>query len=874
MIGFILYAIVDDLKRPWPETNRNNVEPQSEEYTDAPASPWTEEQNIVFSDTHPGYIQTVKSQFDSIRDGALNTDATLDEFFQRPLRIASYDWEVNKSFFENFDPWELFFENPRVYNRIINYKLMRAKLHLKFVVNGNAFHYGRMIAAYNPLDKDDNMTQERAFLDADVVGASQRPHVYLDPTNSQGGEIVCPFFQYDNVLDITKISWRSMGSVTLHALQPLKHANGATDKVSITVFAWASDVKYAIPTEFSGLVIPQADEYASKPVSRIAGAVANAASYFVKVPTIGPFARATQIGANAVGAIATLFGYSSPVMLETSMYRPLTMANMATTNVPNEAAKLTVDCKQELTIDPRTVGLDDVDELAISSIAQKESYIASFPWAVGTPAETLLFNINVDPGVHQKVGEGSTAELHFPATCFAVMPFKFWRGTMKYRFQFVCSKYHKGRVKIVYDPTGTPFSGTAEYNTAYTTIVDISDLQDFEIEVGWGQDTPYREHVHPITPQGQMFDTERLSTTTSTADFGNGTLAVYVVNDLTVPNSTIDNDIEVNVFMKAGDDFEVAVPEMKYVERLRIAPDTSGPTTNHVPQLEVLPQAGEEEVLTSDSKPADVQVLNTMANKVEIADATNQVYFGESVRSLRQLLKRYSRYRFIEGNTLDDGAQMSLVSANNAFPMHVGWQVPTTNLQSAVFDVNGGRYLYGNTTLLNYVASSYGGWRGGIRWMADYSRLASVNGPTSTIAVRLPRGTGNYDRYDIRNTNTNNPVGMATLINAQYSDGNAPFADGALLQTSTVNPTVSFEVPYYSRFRFTPAKRILRPDDADPEQPGFALESYFTNGSTPGRSVVPLYCAAAEDFNCFLFLGAPIWYYENTGAPVPAAPRR
>lgn len=174
-----------------------------------------------------------------------------------------------------------------------------------------------------------------------------------------------------------------------------------------------------------------------------------------------------------------------------------------------------------------------------------------------------------------------------------------------------------------------------------------------------------------------------------------------MVNDLTVPNSTIDNDIEVNVFITAGDDFEVAVPDMSIVEHLRIAPDSIGPTVARVPSVgreQVLPQAGEEENLTSDSKPANVQTLNTMGNYVETADDTNHIYLGETIRSFRQVLKRYNRHRFIEGNGLDATSQVRLLTRNNALPYHVGWTYPNTNSAAVAFDVNGGKYLYGNTT--------------------------------------------------------------------------------------------------------------------------------------------------------------------------------
>lgn len=861
IVAYLGYLVYKDLQKPW-SINRDDesgeIRPQAEELPVSTPPSMLEKQNVMFSDTHPGFMQEVPGDIDHIRDAALTSDATLDEFFSRPLRIQSFDWAVGGLLFQRFNPWRDYFENVRVINRVSNYKLMRAKLHIKITLNGNAFHYGRAIAAYNPLPDDDTMTIDRAFLDADLVAASQRPHIYLDPTNSQGGEMMLPFFTYHNVWDVTAMDWRKMGELVIHSMQRLKHANGATDTVTVNVFAWAEDVKFAIPTQFEpGSIAPQADEYGKKPVSRIAGAVANAASYLTQVPMIGPFARATQIGADAIGAMATLFGYSSPVHLDSSLYRPVSVFNIAATNVPNESHKLTVDCKQELTLDPRTVGLDGKDELALKNITQRESWMASYSWNLGTVQETLLWNHVVDPCVHYVFGQ----ELHMPAVCFASVPFKFWRGTLKYRFQFVCSKYHKGRVKIVYDPTGTPPGGAAEYNTAYTTIVDISDTTDFEIAVGWGQRDPYREHFSVgTTTQAQMWNTTPLTTTTPASPVGNGTLSVYVVNELTVPNSVVNNDIECNVFITAGDDFELAVPDATVLEKLRFR--TAGATI--APQAcEIYPQAGESEEINEDSKPSNVTTLNTNANSVSITDETNMIYFGESIHSFRQMLKRYSRHSYIPGPFLPVGNLGRLAATRHAFPYQVGYTDVSVPANSLVTIVDGGvaRYVYGYTTLLNYVTSAYGGWRGSIRWMTDVTRFNHLTESQSTVVVTrsnigLP---ANNDWLSVTSP-TFTPLGQADLVNNRALTSRT--FDGQLYQSSAVNPVAMFEVPYYQNVRFTPAKRLDFQSLADIAQNGWTLEVTTPVTSDSGQSFAPVYCSAGEDFNCFFFLGAPIMYYE------------
>jgi hypothetical protein len=868
IVGYALYCVYKDLQLEWPqhlerkrqasEHNADAVEPHSEEGVSKNSE--TVSQNVKFNDAHPGFLTTKMGDIDSIRDAALNSDATLDEFFSRPIRIASQDWAVNGGLYTKINPWALYWENPRVINRIANYKLLRAKLHLKITINGNAFHYGRIIASYNPLPSDDNMTISRAFIDADVVAASQRPHIYLDPTNSQGGEMVLPFFTYLNVLDVVNQDWQNMGELVLHSMQNLKHANGAADTVTVNVFAWAEEVRFAIPTNFEpGSIAPQADEYDKKPVSRIAGAVARAASYVTDAPIIGPYAKATEMGAKAAGAIATLFGYSSPCELESSIVRVSPLNNIATTNMPSHAGKLTVDAKQELTLDPKTVGLMSDDELTIKYIAQKESFLTNFTWALGSLSETLLWNAVVDPCLHARVG----SEIHMPATCFAATPFKYWRGTMKFRFQFVCSKYHKGRVKIVYDPTGTPLSGTSEYNTAYTTIVDISDTPDFEIDVGWGQRNPYREHFKPgVATAASMYDTSALSYTTPGSPLGNGTLAMYVVNELTVPNSTINNDIEVNVFISAGDDFEVAVPEASNFMNLKLTAEgiTSAPAAE-----EIVPHAGEDESPTDESKPENVQTVNTMANSVNIQDETNLVFFGESISSFRQLLKRYSVHSYSPGPQATAGDIVRYDVLYKSFPYYSGYTSDSVN--SVVRVLLGGNYAYGQTTFLEYVACAYGGWRGSIRWAADLTRLQSNNrGPARSTVTRLEDGPAASVSDTTISTSAALSAAQAAFVNE--NGVTAKTFDGQILCTNVVNPIVNWECPYYKNERFVPGKRKAPISSGYTKDTGWSLSVHTTTQAGMSEEGVPLMCAAGEDFSCFFFLGAPIMYYEPTAPSV------
>lgn len=863
LIGYVLFAVIDDAVVRAQEKRieeLQDIEPHSAETGVAPT--WQQTENVVFHDGSVDHTTGVGMDMsDGVSDAAFNSDATLDTFFARPVKIASYDWLPGSTFNVTLDPWTLFWEDPKVYNRIVNYRLLRCTMRVKFVINGNSFYYGRLMASYRPLDGKDGWIFGLAT-GAEYVAGSQRPHLYINPTTSTGGEMTLPFFYHKNALDVYGLDWREMGVFNIADLNPLKNANGATDKLSVSVFAWAENVSFAIPTNSRGLVIPQADEYSVGPVQRIATNVARIAK--AVTPMIGPFAKATELGASAVSAIAALFGFSSPTRIDFSAYRPLTVTQFANTNAISDATKLTLDAKQELTIDPRTVGLSGEDELSIQYIASKESYLDTFAWAKGTVEDTLLWNAVVEPGTYVL---GVDNKRWFPALGFVSLPFKYWRGSLVYRFQFVTSGYHKGRVRLVYDPVKT--DANPDYNGAYTTIVDIGECNDFEMTIGWGQDTTFRETSKQTVLSSELFNTSILSYDSQANSYGNGTLAVYVVNELTTPNSTVNNDIEINVFVSGGPDFELAGPDMEDLEKMRLS---TAPAAAELPtQLahnDVVPQAaeGEAEIVPDGSAPVRAPEMDSVANKMP-EDNSNHIYFGEKMRSLRQMAKRFTRSLVVVPyfNPVANTVMLSSTGLN-ALPAWPGYRPPAggTDLPPNPMPLSLGfsnGYLYGYTSFLSYISGAYLGWRGGVRYAYNANTTACT-----MKATRMTQGQG-YFRKDVTIGNIHSIPGMAAWVNAGADTQRT--GNGQTLTSTINNPVLIAEVPFYSRYRmsFPRSSSSFKFGVVDPEQPGvrFDVLGRILPEDAGGLGVDgphDLSVAAGEDFNLFFFVGAPPMYYE------------
>jgi hypothetical protein len=445
----------------------------------------------------------------------------------------------------------------------------------------------------------------------------------------------------------------------------------------------------------------------------------------------------------------------------------------------------------------------------------------------------------------------------------------------------VCSGFHKGRLKVVYDPYGVPQTGggydPAEYNTAYTEIVDIAECNDFCIDVGWGQSTPFRRHLDHPQILGNVFASASGTSPASPVGLnsanlngvGNGTLAVYVVNELTTPNSTVTNDIKVLVSISACDDFEVAAPTEYYLSRLAIAPEIN-------PQR-IVPQGGDEMMLSQDTPVVDPYTIRFMGSHTVLDPLVNRIHMGEAVASFRQLLKRYQFHEAMV-YPADSTAAVICQLIRRMFPFWPGYTTAATTASDLITTGNTftGNYVYANFTLMHYLTRAYGAWRGSIRYTIDttYNEQLTSLGDVSTnhmttwsvgrIGAVAPRALASTMDDDIPAQNlgtasTEEQRFIALAIHRETLDGSTRF-------NTVVNPIQSFEVPYYSRYRFAPAKQGQLWTTKDEYQDSYKL-SVTTVGSNGGGQFAYKYVAAGEDFALMFYLSPPIFYTQLPPTP-------
>lgn len=784
-------------------------------------------------DADMGTVVSLPWRADPSRDLIFKSvDTSLANFFQRPILTRTYTWTPLQvgAFTAVFNPWTDFFTNSRVGNRINNYNLLRANLHVRFLINGNGFYYGRLMADYAPLPADDYVSSYTTIVAENAIQASQRMKVFIDPSTCCSNEMYLPFVYYKDGVSIPTAEWSNLGSIYVRELQGLKHANAATQPLTITVMVWATDVEMSMPTSVdSSALVPQAgDEYDGPgPVEATASAVASMAGALSKVPIIGPYARATQMAAGAASKVAKAIGWSRPAEIAAAAdMHPKFVSDLAPCNAGDNSAKLSVDIKQEVTVDPNVIGIDLPDEMGIASIAARESYLTPFPWTTARIAGDLLWTTRVCP----LIGVTSGTTRYLPACAFASWPFQYWRGKMRYRLQIVASAYHKGRLRIVWDPE---FIQSLESNIQFTRIVDISEERDITIEIDWGQ----TQHFLPTpTSIGSLSTIWR-----TTPQFGtpsglcNGVFSVYVLNDLATPNSTVNNDISINVYVSCND-LEVAVPRP-----LQALANTYAATV----------QAGEmsdEMEAGSGNEPGCGP--GTVDHSIAIDSTTPNdmlVYFGERITSFRQLLKRYNEHSsfVINNNSITVPAVWTPVFSD--VPFYYGYNNAALHTPTVA-----GKFSYVSNTLLHWLMPAYVTMRGSHR--SKYVVNSSVQGSAGSLTVSRTNGTA----FNLPALVTSLPLTNQSAY-ARVAITRTDCVAGAATTIVASQPNLEVEFPYYKPIRFDEARAVLQDPatigNSSPFLNTHSVELLLSPGTTP--VTLTRYIAVGEDFSLSWFQGCP-----------------
>lgn len=753
----------------------------------------------------------------------------LDKFLSRPLGMSVLAVPVGTDLTYSINIWENFLSHPSIRAKLRNYAFLRGTMKVKIAVSGTPFHFGKILVSYQPLA---TMNKNLDTVDAQLPGV-RRPLALTYLSQAKGATVIdvkaneplvmtLPYISPQPMMRLFNLSPLilpsetpytdsvDMGRLYVNSINTIASASATPSPLSIFIYAWMEDVELGAPTGTVLSVATEADERKTGPIEKFATRASEIAYALTSVPSIAPFAQASGVLLQGVSELSSLFGFSVPTMNNEPMRtRPDPYQNGANVIGYDTGKRITLDPMQELSVDPRATGTD-LDEMSLAYLCSVESYLGTFAWdGEVAPLSNSIWLAPVTPMLKQSVDVGAgIREMGPTALSFAAAPFEYWRGDITYRFEIVCSAYHRGKLAFYFEPNiaqNAVIDTILDLNKQYVKIIDIQDTQDVTFCVEWAFPKAWAKNMEDniVNDVGNVgFNGNFLW------DSANGYVAVTPFTSLQSPDGS---PIEVNVYVSSDN--------MMFNQLTTKHMPTGRPTT--------------ESEWISGVEQKCVPLNESTASVAHISEE----HFGEMPTSFRALVKRFCGWTDVSQWQIEE---------NGGADIYGFYESPIYPPPSPAYD---GTFTTNTPHLITYLRYAYLGIKGGIKHRFSVTGNVTFKELNRVKVSLLPPGTAFhlFRKSDDVTMLTSSMVGTVDFV-------------------PTTNGGIEFETPLYTNNLFG----VSFSDDAFP--PNSMVEGNLTRSfkvflmwaNNSGDSIYALHdVAGAEDFSLMKFNGAPCYLYNT-----------
>lgn len=636
----------------------------------------------------------------------------MQDFLSRPIPITDFSLAVATDLSVELDVLNMWSMNAAVRSKLRNWAYLRGTLVVRVSISGTPFHSGRVLLSAQPSPmRNENVQRHETALG---FSALWRPMYLAYMSQSPGArsmnvcdnkpvDIRLPFistkpmyrlFNSDAAVISTVTPYSDMEdawSVYLYTLNQVNSVSATPSNISFYVYAWMEDVELSCPTATQVGIVTESnvqDERKVGPIEAISSSAAIVAGKLSEIPVIAPLAMASRIALQGLSGISAIFGWSRPILdSRPTIVKNNPYSNGCVTIGPETNYKITFDPHQELTVDPRVLGSGE-DEMSLAYLSKVWSYIDTFAWNDDSAIMTTpIYTVGVHPYQHTTAVVTAITYAQPSALAFAATPFAYWKATIKFRFEIVCSQFHRGKLAVIFEPNvhqATVINAALSTNKQYIKVIDIQETQTVDFCVQWAFHRSWAQAV-----PSALVENGAITTYAAIADCLNGYLSVVPINALQSPDNS---DIQINVYVSA-DDLQVNL-------------------------LSPVNLPSDRQVVTESQVTDDVSCMN-INESVNVDPNCAVNHFGERILTFRSALKRYVP-TFAAAFIAGPGLKAIVMDANI---------IPLNNL------------LYGavapRTDLFSYMRYAYVGVRGSVSKRIRYSTDTQVRTTACAVVTLL-----------------------------------------------------------------------------------------------------------------------------------------
>nr|WPR18852.1 MAG: RNA-dependent RNA polymerase [Iflaviridae-like virus 2] len=218
------------------------------------------------------------------------------------------------------------------------------------------------------------------------------------------------------------------------------------------------------------------------------------------------------------------------------------------------AGKNVAEQTHVLRLDPagQTAQYSNKNETAIRNVVNRYGLIRTVKWPTEIEEKgkrgAILLDMPAAPDDMLYMNGNDNAKSYVvPPVGIVASMFHQWRGSLELKFQFVASQFHTGRILVGYIPgyVSGPLT-LREVKASPHVVFDLQEQREFS-------------YIVPYIAYKPWWTRQQSGNYTYAASPAPSKLVVMVYNELVVMDSIVPYAY-INVYMRAGPDFEVAVP--------------------------------------------------------------------------------------------------------------------------------------------------------------------------------------------------------------------------------------------------------------------------------------------------------------------------
>jgi len=824
------------------------------------------------------------------------------DFLRKPIAIANGTFSAASpsSLFTADLPDAMF--TTLFAEKLNGFQGLRADIVFKLLLNSNDFQQGRLILGTVPTGNISGTNSAMRFLHLTTI--TQLPHSEIDISCERSCQHVLPYHHPFVSHDLINGSGK-WGRVFIYVYSPFV-TNGGTTTCGWTLYANFDKIQLLNPTYNTTVTLTDRRENSLRPplyravamaresaaldgplhaqmmmsgfgTKKTGNASENEFLNIVGAPVISAASAVDKISSgNLIGAVpdliqfalspvswsdtlikgaASLLGFSKPLDERTAMpMKNVTLRHQTNIDGVIDCIQMGANVSNKLRGMPGFGGTC-LDETSFAYLLPIFYYWTSFVFNTSNVNEDKLATYNVDPSIMKNtVVDGAINYEVMGPLALMTRIFQLWRGAILFRFKFVKTPHHSGRIICAFYPSWTS-AGSGPLNNAtseyvHRTIFDLSAGSVFTVEVPYVNFTPYDIYGTPDC-----------------------VLIMSVDNELSAP-SNVPTSITCLVEVAGRADMEFALP-----------------VNNGAPPIVYIPQSVDMAIEPPETDAARKKLREMSRDHEKGKGPVPSPYLPMS--ALTEYPVRYGHRDSQPSAPLKAQSSMGqmgtrkIPTASNADPCEIG---STTSLGSAIApfnSVSAAEYCIGERIIgLNVLARRPSSFYFAPTGYTGSNMLLTIRpftvAATCQTAGALVRCNFDGDMYSllgfmyaysrggvriIRALATTNPTTWQSTLKWVSNTGNPIVASASPAATSTwtnFSPNAisfssrdgdhSIQVPQYNMIGY----RVNRPNYGTTYEPVDSYNGYLqllTNSSA--ATVLSYTRCAADDCQFGLFLGVP-----------------